>query len=99
MSFANFIVIQYRFLVGYISFLNAIFSSLLIFAITFFFVYVPLAILIGWYDFKKLAVPVDSALGAKASPWVRDLAEALIFIAEGKNAEAIEILKKWTGEL
>jgi len=95
MSFANFIVIQYRLLVEYIPLLKLVFSSLIAFAIAFFLVYVPLAILIGWYDYRKFAVPVDTALVAKASPWNRDLARALILIAEGRNREAIEVLRKW----
>ncbi|MHA1590202.1 MAG: hypothetical protein ACTSVA_06335 [Candidatus Njordarchaeales archaeon] len=99
LSFANFIVIQYRLLITYIPFLTIIFSSLTVFACSFFLIYVPLAIMIGWYDFRKLAVPVDTALSARASPWVRDLAKALILIAQGKNDEAIEILEKWTKEL
>jgi len=95
LSFANFIVIQYRLLVEHIPALKLFFTSLTAFAITFFLVYVPLAIIIGWLDYKKFAVPVDTALVAKASPWNRDLARALILIAEGRNKEAIEILKKW----
>lgn len=95
MSFANFIVIQYRLLVEYIPALKLFFTSLTAFAVTFFLVYVPLAIVIGWLDYKKFAVPVDTALATKASPWIRDLAKALILIAEGRNKEAIEILRKW----
>ncbi|RLB81447.1 MAG: hypothetical protein DRH17_09115 [Deltaproteobacteria bacterium] len=95
LSFANFIVIQYRLLIEYIPVLQLVFSSLIAFAIVFFAVYIPLAIIIGYYDYKKFAVPVDTALAAKASPWNRDLARALILIAEGRNKEAIEILKKW----
>ncbi|RLG80811.1 MAG: hypothetical protein DRO13_02780 [Thermoprotei archaeon] len=95
MSFANFVVIQYRLLIEYIPVLKLVFSSLAAFAITFFLVYVPLAVVIGWLDYEKLAVPVDTALAAKASPWVKDIARALIMIAEGRNGEAIEVLKKW----
>jgi len=99
LSFANFIVIQYRLLVEYVPALRILFSSLLAFAIVFFLVYVPLAIIIGWYDYRRFAVPVESAIGAKASPWNRDIAKALMLIAEGKNKEAIEVLRKWTKEL
>jgi len=73
-----------------------VFVNLLAFAIVFFIVYIPLAVIIGWLDYRKFAVPVDTALIAKASPWTRDLAKALILIAEGKNEEAIKILRKWT---
>jgi len=95
LSFANFIVIQYRLLVEYVPVLQLVFSSLMAFAIVFFMVYIPLAVIIGYLDYKHFAVPVDMALTAKASPWNRDLAKALILIAEGKNKEAVEILKKW----
>jgi hypothetical protein len=98
MSFANFMVIQYRLVIEYVSFLEALFSSLTIFALTFFVVYVPAATIIGWLDYKKLAVPVDATVSARANPWVRDLATALALMAEGKNEEAKEILKKWMGE-
>ena len=79
--------------------LRIIFSSLLAFAIVFFLFYVPLAIIIGWYDYKKFAVPVESTIGAKASPYNRDIAKALMLIAEGRNKEAVEVLKKWIEEL
>jgi len=79
--------------VEYIPALKILFSSILAFAIVFFLVYVPLAILIGWYDYRKFAVPVESAIGARASPWNRDAAKALMLIAEGKNEEAVKALK------
>ena len=99
LSFANFIVIQYRLLIEYVPMLSLVFTSLLSFAIAFFLIYLPLAILIGWYDYKRFAVPVESAVGAKASPYNRDLALALKLIAEGKNQEAVRVLEKWTKEL
>ena len=99
LSFANFIVIQYRLLVEYIPAMKVLFTSLTVFAASFFFVYIPIAVLIGWYDYRKFAVPVDTSISAKASPWNRDIARALTLIAEGRNKEAIEILKKWTEEL
>lgn len=94
-SFANFIVIQYRLLVEHIPVLKLVFANMLAFALAFFLTYIPLATIIGWLDYRRFAVPVDTALVAKASPWVRDLARALILIAEGKNKEAVELLRKW----
>jgi len=99
LSFANFIVIQYRLLIQYVPVLEILFSNIIAFAIAFFLVYVPLAILIGRYDFRKFAVPVESTIAAKASPWNRDIAKALILIAEGKNREAVEVLRKWAEKL
>jgi len=95
LSFANFIVIQYRLLVEYVPALRLLFSSLMAFAVAFFLVYVPLAVVIGWLDYRRFAVPVDSALTARASPWHRDVARALILIAEGRGEEATKILEKW----
>ena len=97
-SFANFMAIQYRLVIEYVSLLEALFSSLTIFALTFFVVYLPVATVIGWLDYKKLAVPMDATVSARANPWVQDLATALALMAEGKNEDAKEILKKWMGE-
>ena len=58
-SFANFIVIQYRLLVERIPFLESLLPSLSAFIVTFFLVYVPIAILIGRYDIKKATVPKE----------------------------------------
>jgi len=95
MSFANFIVIQYRLLVEYVPALSLVFTSLVSFAAAFFLVYIPLAVVIGWYDYKRFAVPVESAVGARASPYNRDIALALKLMAEGRNQEAVKILEKW----
>lgn len=94
-SFANFIVIQYRLLIQYVPFLEAIFSSLLVFALTFFLIYVPLATVIGWADYKKGAVPIETSLIAQTGPWYRDISRALILICEGKYDEAKKLLEKW----
>ena len=96
LSFANFIVIQYRLLVENVVFLREFFAHLSYFALTFVLIYVPLAIIIGWLDYRRLAVPVDTAMVARANPWVRDLAKALMCIAEGRGEEARKILEKWT---
>jgi hypothetical protein len=95
MSFTNFMVIQYRLFIENIPLLNAIFSSLSIFAVTFFAVYLPVATIIGWQDYKKFAVPVDATVAAKANPYFNDLAQALILICDDKPQQAKEILKKW----
>jgi len=58
-SFANFVVIQYRLLVERIPFLESLIPSLSAFIVTFFLVYVPLAIIIGRFDIKKATVPKE----------------------------------------
>ncbi len=96
LSFANFVAIQYRLIIENMAFLKDIFTHLSIFAAVFVLVYVPAAIIIGWLDYRRLAVPVDMTITAKASPWVKDLATALIYIAEGRGEEAKKVLEKWT---
>jgi len=94
-SLANFVVIQYRLLVQYVPWLETIFQNLTYFAIIFFLLYIPLAVTIGWYDYKRFAVPMERRIGALSSPWAKDLARALILIAEDKREEAIKVLEKW----
>ncbi len=48
------------------------------------------------YDYRRFAVPVETALATLSNPWAIDLTKALILIAEGKNEEAVKILKKWS---
>ncbi|RLF14838.1 MAG: hypothetical protein DRJ66_05345 [Thermoprotei archaeon] len=94
-SFANFVVIQYRLLIQYIPLLKYIFTNLVIFALAFFLVYIPLAILIGWWDTKRGTVPISSRVMAKANPWNMDITKALYLMCEGKYEEAKKILEKW----
>jgi len=95
LSFANFMVIQYRLLIEYIPFLEALFSSLMAFAATFFLVYVPMATIIGWLDYKRFSVPVDLTVMARANPWVQDLAKALMLMCDEKYDDAKKLLQKW----
>ena len=95
LSFANFMVIQYRLLIEYIPFLEALFSSLMAFAVTFFLVYVPIATIIGWLDYKRFAVPVELTVMARANPWIQDLIRALMLMCDEKYDDAKKILQKW----
>jgi len=95
MSFLNFIVIQYRLVVQNIPILYKTLPRLWIFTIVLLATYIPIATIIGWLDYKKGSVPTDSALSARASPWVKDLAKALMLIADGKSEEAKKILERW----
>jgi len=95
LSFANFVVIQYRLLVEHVSFLREVFTSLAVFALFFMLTYVPIAVLLGWLDYRKICVPVETELTSRANPWVRDLARALYLIADGKSEEAKRVLERW----
>jgi len=94
-SFLNFIVIQYRLLIEKIPFLEYFFQSLTIFAVVFFATYIPVAILIGWLDVKRGAVPIEGALLARVNPYSQALLKALYLIADGKNEEAKAVLRPW----
>lgn len=94
-SFLNFVVIQWRLLIEQIKPLEAIFQHFYVFTILFFATYIPLATIIGWIDYKRGAVPVDQVVAAKVNPWVQDLAKAILLLAEGKNDEVVELMKKW----
>ena len=57
LGFLNFIVIQYRLLIENVPFLKNIFVRLWVFALLFIAVYVPVATLVGWIDYKRLTKP------------------------------------------
>jgi len=96
LSFINFIVIQYRLLIQKIPFLQSMFPSLLVFMTVFLATYIPLCIVIGYLDYKRFSVVQENILVARANPYSRDLARALILIADGRSDEAKKILRKWT---
>ena len=93
LSFANFVVIQYRLLIQYVPFLSYIFSSLLSFGLVFTLIYIPISTLIGWLDYKRFAVPIDLILLTKANPYYRDIARALYMMTD--KDEVKEVLKRW----
>lgn len=95
LSFINFIVIQYRLLIQKIPMLQSMFPSLLVFMAVFFAVYIPICILIGYFDYKRFSVIQENVLVTRANPYSRDLARALILLADGKTEEAKKILEKW----
>jgi len=98
LSFANFIVIQYRLLIETMQFLEPLFPKLSYFVITFLLIYVPVSIVIGWLDYRKGSVPTASILATQANPWAKDISKALMLICEEKYDEAKYILKKWVDE-
>ena len=95
-SFLNFVVIQWRLLFEQIPSLEMLFQHFWIFTVIVTGVYLPLATIIGWIDYKRAAFPVDAIIATKANPWAQDLAKAFILLAEGKNNEVVELMQKWT---
>lgn len=94
-TFLNFIVIQWTLLAEQIKPLETLFQHFYVFAIIFFVIYIPLATIIGWFDYKHGAVSVDQTVNIRVNPWAQDLAKAFILLAEGKNEELVELMNKW----
>jgi hypothetical protein len=68
LSFTNFLVIVYTFLIAQIPFLSNIFSSIVLFAVFGAVIYVPLAILVGhWHRNKQLET--DVVVQAEKNPY------------------------------
>ena len=93
-SFLNFTVIQWRLLIEKVDALKVLFHRFTYFFILFFVVYIPVAVLIGYLDYRGGSVPVDSKEAAKANPWVKDLAKAVMIMSDSE--EVRNILNKWT---
>lgn len=105
LSIMNFIVLQHRLLISYIPFLSQYLSKLSTFIMFFFVTYIPLAVIIGYFDFRKGALKRRPML----NPYTQDTIEAqilqskgLISYIEGDTEEAtmhleksLKILRKW----
>ena len=98
----NFVLIVYTFLISlYIE------IALEIFVILFTVIYIPTAILVGVWDFKKGAFATDMRVGGTVNPWVNDLAMSFVLVIKGlrnrglasrEMLEAQQILEKWIGD-
>lgn len=86
-TFANFVVIQYRLLIENITIHLGNMTVMMYFIATFIIVYIPISTIIGWLDFKKGTVPIESTVGTLTSPWARDIAKSLILIATENRRE------------
>lgn len=105
LSILNFVVIQHRLLIEYIPLLSKYLSSLTAFFVFFLFTYIPLAIGIGYFEFRKGELKRRPML----NPYAQDTIEAHILMNHGllsyiegnetraKNQinKSNEILRKW----
>jgi len=94
LSFANFILIFHRLLIERIEFLNGLFSSLWIFALTFVLIYIPVAIVIGrWHRITQIKIETEQTL--RNNPFLARNFRILIDILENKaSKEEIEKFRK-----
>ena len=92
---ANFILIFHRLLIERIPLLNEIFGNLVVFVTVFIFVYIPIALAIGWWH-RKHQLRVDIEQGWRQNPiWARTF-RTLLDVQTGKaSKEEIEQIRKF----
>ena len=97
-SIFNFTVIQHRLLISQIPLLSQILPSLTSFIVLFTLTYIPIAILIGRFEFKRGAL----ARRPKLNPYIQSVVESTILFREGvvegseeKIRRSVEIMEKW----
>ncbi len=90
LSFANFILIFHRLLIERTEFLEEIFSSLWVFAIVFVILYIPVAILVGfWHRKTQLKIEAEQAL--RQNPFLATNFRMLVDMIDGRaSKEEIE---------
>ncbi len=84
LTFANFILITYNFAIKEVTFLNSIFGSLLIFTLVFVAIYLPTAMLIGYWHRRSQYSVENEALLQENWIWAW-LALYQIRLIEGKT--------------
>jgi len=90
LSFANFILIFHRLLIERIEFLDEIFSSLLVFAIVFVILYIPIAILIGFWH-RKTQLKIEAEQAMRQNPFLARNFRMLVDMIDGRaSKEEIE---------
>ncbi len=94
MGFANFILIFHRLFIERIPFLEDVFSNLWVFAIFFVVVYVPAAVLVGFWH-KRTQMKVEMEVLMRQNPffakWFRIIIDIL---SEKSSPEEVENLRK-----
>ena len=90
LSFANFVLIFHRLLIERIDFLDEIFSSLWVFGIVFVILYIPIAILVGYWH-RKTQIKIESEQLLRQNPFMARNFRMLADMIDGKaSKEEIE---------
>lgn len=88
--------IWYYLLVRNVPALEALLPRYHLFLVMFAAGYVVVTALLGyWYVRRSELFPSEVEVQARQNPWVKDLAQALMLIAQGENQEAVKVLEKW----
>lgn len=97
-SLFNFAVIQYRLLISQLPVFSNVLPDLSSFILVFVLMYVPLAIGIGVFEFRK----GTRTRTPKLNPYIQSVVESTVLFREGllegdegKIRESIEIMEKW----
>jgi len=105
LSILNFIVLQHRLLISYVPFLSKYLSRLSTFVVFFFITYIPLAIVVGYFEFRKGALTRSPML----NPFTQDSIEATLLLNSGlldyingdvdgareKIEESVNVMNRW----
>jgi len=90
MSFANFVLIFYRLLIEQVETLSQIFSSLWLFLVVFLLVYIPVALLIGFWH-RRTQWKVEQEQSTRENTLLAHYFRVLLDVIDGKaTREEIE---------
>jgi len=94
MSFANFVLIFYRLLIEQVDVLAEIFSNLTIFIVGFLLLYIPVAVIVGWWH-RKTQMKVEQEQSMRQNPMLARYFRNLLDVIDGKaSKEDIEEFRK-----
>ena len=91
LTFMNFVLISYRLLIERVSFLQEIIPELWIFVTLFLLVYVPAAIIIGFWH-RKTQLRVETTILMEQNPFLAKMFRTMLDVQTGKASE--EEIKK-----
>ena len=94
LTFVNFVIIAYRFLIEKDSVFEEIFGSMWIFGLIFLVTYIPISIIIGYWH-RKTQLKVEQTLKYLEAPFFAKMFRVLLDAETGKaNKEEIEEFKR-----
>ncbi|MFQ5439840.1 MAG: hypothetical protein ACE5DL_00080 [Nitrosopumilaceae archaeon] len=99
LTFSNFILIFHRLLIERIPFLDEYFSNLIIFAIIFAVIYIPIAVIFGaWH--RKTQIQVETDMTMRHNPFLAHIYKIMVEMMEGSaTKEEIDELKKYLNSI
>jgi hypothetical protein len=99
LSIMHFVVLQHRLLISYIPFLSKYLGQLSTFALFFFVTYIPVAVVVGYYEFQKGYIKRRPQL----NPYIQDTVTAQMLQTQGllsfTNGDTDKALNQLEGSL